>query len=405
MNSAQQTRKVIQDISQLLNGFIKEEDSFPGLLNGYSGAALFYAYYYQLTGKKQHLENVHHILLRSIAALSEQEMPLSHCNGVSGIAWCIQHLIQAGFAEGDGIQDIFEEADDILGQFMEADLRDNNYDFLHQGLGTTLYFLERLPHPAAEKYLQGVVAQLEKAAVAQETGLSWKDHFSRTSQQLWEQDCFNLGLAHGMPAIITILGMIHEKGIATDQTLPLIERSVDWLLAVRNPPEGEHTSLYPSMVGMRREAINGMQSRLGWCYGDLSVAMTLWNTGRRLRKDAWLQAARHIFEYTVQHRNNKNGSVHDACMCHGSAGIAHMYRRASWGTDDALLLQGAAHWTQQTLAMNTWKDGLAGFKFYSHPEYVNSYNLLEGITGVGLALIASVDAHTEPAWDRCLLMS
>ncbi len=90
-------------------------------------------------------------MLKSIQALSEEEMILSHCSGVAGIAWCIQHLMQAGFAEGDGVQDIFEEADSILGDFMETDLRENNYDFLHQGLGMALYFLERYPHPTAER--------------------------------------------------------------------------------------------------------------------------------------------------------------------------------------------------------------------------------------------------------------
>jgi len=35
---------------------------------------------------------------------------------------------------------------------------------------------------------------------------------------------------------------------------------------------------------------------------------------------------------------------------------------------------------------------------------VNSYNLLEGITGIGLALIAVLDPQAA-AWDRCMLLS
>src|SRR5258705_6262556 len=101
MDNAKQTGKVLQQISKVLDTFV-EEESHPGLLNGYSGAGLFYAYYYHLTGKKKHLQQVHNIMLKSMQALSEQELILSHCSGVSGIAWCIQHLIQAGFAEGDG---------------------------------------------------------------------------------------------------------------------------------------------------------------------------------------------------------------------------------------------------------------------------------------------------------------
>jgi lantibiotic modifying enzyme len=404
MDHAKQTGKVLQQISQILDGFI-EQEPHPGLLSGYSGAALFYAYYYNLTGKKKHLNKVHEVMLKSIQALSEEELILSHCSGVAGIAWGIQHLMQAGFAEGEGMQDIFEEVDDVLGNFMEADLRDNNYDFLHQGLGIAPYFLERLPHPTAEKYLTAVVMHLQRTAMENEHGIRWKDHFSRTSRELENQDCFNLGLAHGIPAIITILGMIYEKGIAADTALTLIDRSVAWLLAVQNEPETGVTSLYPSLIGMENEALHGKQSRLGWCYGDLGIAITLWNTGLRTQNQQYQQAAYKIFEHTIQHRDNKNGSVNDACFCHGSAGIAQIFHRASRATGDPLLRQGAGQWTRQTLQMNTWQDGLAGYKFYNSPTYENCYNLLEGITGIGLSLIASLDKDIDPAWDRCLLLS
>jgi lantibiotic modifying enzyme len=405
MDQAKQTGKVLQQISRSLDGFV-EQEPHPGLLNGYSGAALFYAYYHLLTGRKKHLEKLHYVMLKSLQALSEQELHLSHCSGVAGIAWSIQHLMQAGFAEGEGMQDIFEEADEILGNFMEKDLRDRNYDFLHQGLGVTLYFLERLPHPTAEKYLSAVVDHLEKTATITEHGISWKDHFSRTSQELDNRDCFNLGLAHGVPAIITVLGMIYEKGIARDRVLPLLERSITWLLAVQNPPEEGLSSLYPSLVDMNSAAVHGKQSRLGWCYGDLGVAITLWNTGHRLNKESYREAAYKIFGHTLQHRNTKNGSINDACICHGSAGIAQIFHRAALRTGgDPLLSEGAGRWTQQTLQMNTWKDGPAGYKFYNNPQYEDCYNLLEGITGIGLSLIASLDAANDPAWDRCLLLS
>jgi len=405
-NHIKQAGKVLQQISPILDNFI-QQDGNPGLLSGYTGCALFYAYYYYLTGKKKYLKQVHTVMLKSIQALSEQEMMLSHCSGISGIAWSIQHLINAGFAEGDGMQDIFEEADEILGNFMDEDLRDNNYDFLHQGLGTAIYFLERLPHPTAVKYLSGVVQQLEKSAVSDAQGIRWKDRFSLTSREELErgQSCFNLGLAHGMPAIITILGMIHEKGIEVETTRRLIEGSLQWLLAIQNPPAEGLTSIYPPLVGEANEAINGAQSRLGWCYGDLSVAATLWSTGIRIGQPVYQQAAYTIFEHSIHQRTPKNGSVHDACLCHGSAGITHIYRRMALHNQDALLLQGADKWLQATLELNTWQDGLAGYKFFAHPDYHNSYNLLEGITGVGLALIAAVDTQTQPAWDRCLLLS
>jgi hypothetical protein len=45
------------------------------------------------------------------------------------------------------------------------------------------------------------------------------------------------------------------------------------------------------------------------------------------------------------------------------------------------------------------------FKSYANGKYEDSYGMLEGVTGTGLALIAALDPATIPAWDRCLLLS
>ncbi|SFE76798.1 Lanthionine synthetase C-like protein [Chitinophaga sp. CF118] len=390
--------RVLQEISVALD-YYTEQENLPGLLSGYSGYALFYAYYYNLTGKKKHLKKVHQLLLKSIQALSEEALIPSHCNGVSGMVWAIQHLINTGFASEDGLEDTFEEVDVLLGNIMEQQVVQEEYDFLHQGLGIALYFLEKeQPSP----YLNTLVKQLEKTAYKDEKGLRWRDHFSRTQAERPEEPAFNLGLAHGIPAIISVLGKIHQKGIDVS---PLLDQSISWLLSTKNKPEEGISSLYPVLVDTRNEAMTGKQSRLGWCYGDLSIAATLMNVGMGLQNDLYKEEAHRIFTHTLQHRNTKNGSVHDACFCHGGAGIAHIYRRAYLATEDPLFLEGADHWLQQTLQMNTWKDGLAGFKFYADEKYINCYGLLEGITGLGLVLIAALDPATTPAWDRCLLLS
>src|SRR4029078_8124424 len=135
-------KKVLQEISVALDYYTEQENP-PGLLGGYTGCALFYAYYYNLTGKKKHLKKVHTLLLKSIQALSEEELIASHCSGISGIVWSVQHLINAGFASADGMEDVFGEVDTLLGTIMEEEIKENRYDFLHEGLGIALYFLEK----------------------------------------------------------------------------------------------------------------------------------------------------------------------------------------------------------------------------------------------------------------------
>lgn len=401
MDYKKEVARVLLNISEVLDEYI-EQPVVPGLLGGYTGCALFYAYYYNLTGKKKYLKKVHRILLQSIEELAATPLPFSHCNGISGIAWCIQHLIRSGFADADGITDIFEEVDALLGNAMREELDHQRYDFLHEGLGIALYFLEKGDIETNGTYLTETVKQLERSAITLHGGIAWMDH---VTPQKNNRRSFNLGLAHGVPAITAILGMIYHQGIERDRAGRLIEGAINRILSARNIPEQEITSLYPVLVDDDNRALTGKQSRLGWCYGDLGIAMLLLNMSNWLQNDTYKEQALQILHHTLQFRDSRNGSVYDACLCHGSAGISHIYRRAYILTDERCLLEGSEKWLVHTLQMNSWKDGAAGFKFYGKGSYQNSYGLLEGITGIGLSLIAALDTERTPAWDRSLLLS
>ena len=62
---------------------------------------------------------------------------------------------------------------------------------------------------------------------------------------------------------------------------------------------------------------------------------------------------------------------------------------------------------KETLKMAKFPDGLAGFKTYRPEKYggwTNQYDMLEGIPGIGLAMLSYI-SETEPTWDECLLLS
>lgn len=404
MTDTKKISKVLSEVSIALNGFIKEEAD-PGLLTGYCGSALFYAYYYRLTGKKKYLQTLNGIIEKALKALEEEELIYSHCSGISGMLWCIQHLMKNGFIEQNEAENIFEEADEALFDYMKRQLSDYYYDFLHEGLGVALYFLDRLPNPVIQQYLEQAAIQIEETCIANDFGISWKDTFSEKSRTLYHSPIYNLGLAHGVPSILSVLSMLYEKGVAVKRTLPLVQKGVQWLLANKNTPSEDCISLYPTYVNDSNEALETKQSRLGWCYGDLGIAIALLNIGNRLQNDTYKQEAFTIFEHSAKNRNKANGGIGDASLCHGSMGVSHIFRRAYMAAGDNVFLEGAENWLEQTLQMARWNDGLAGFKYRTHNGYENNYNLLEGITGIGLALIAALDTETKPAWDRCLLIS
>lgn len=406
MDPKTSANQVLSAISEVLTSHYTQQQDFPGVLSGYTGAALFFAYYAQYTGEQRHQDFSFELLERSITAMSEEAMILTHCTGISGICWTIQHFINQGFADQEGMEDIFEDVNDMLGSYMREELAEGQCDFLHQGLGAALYFLERPVDEISTRYLTEAVDLLAAAATEFPDGISWKDNFSKTSMQLsGDAVCYNLGLAHGVPAILVVLALIYAKGIAQEEAGRLLEGGVRWLLATRNPEVPANQSLFPVIVDPEKQAYSTNESRLGWCYGDLGIGITLLNIGHLMHNELYKSEGLAILRHIAAHRDAANGGINDACLCHGSAGVSHIFRRAYQLTQDAAMLAGAEHWLEEALRADTHEDGAAGYKFFAATAYENSYNLLEGISGIGLAILASQDTEHAPDWDRSLLIS
>ncbi|WP_212003586.1 lanthionine synthetase C family protein [Chitinophaga sp. HK235] len=403
MNYRKEIELTLEQICKELDLFTAN-DTNAGLLGGYTGCALFYAYYYQFTSRDEHLDKVLDIVQKSITALSEQPLNGSFCGGVAGVAWCIQHLVDMGFIEEDDMMDAFTDIDEVVGDFMEETLLAGKNDFLHEGVGTALYFLGR-PPAVAQQYLEKLVGHLAGSAHRLPTGIAWKDQFSSQSHRNQEENLYNLGLSHGVPAIIAILCRIYEKGIARDVTHGLIEDATRWVLSNRKAAGGKGKSLYPTLTNAANVISGDVNSRLGWCYGDLGIATMLLGAGKRLQKPAYNEEALSVLNDIACYRDQKNGAVYDACLCHGSAGIAHILQQAALATGDPVLEKAAFNWLETTLKMNTWTDGPAGYKFYLHPDYIKEYNVLEGIAGVGLSLLGFLEPEMSTGWNECLLIS
>src|SRR5687767_9075939 len=106
MTVSKTIQSILERISTSLPAFIKEADD-PGLLTGYCGAALFYYNYYKATGKRKHLEYLKLSIQKTIQALAEKELIHSHCSGIAGTMWCIQHLVNNEVIETKGTTNDF----------------------------------------------------------------------------------------------------------------------------------------------------------------------------------------------------------------------------------------------------------------------------------------------------------
>ena len=92
-------------------------------------------------------------------------------------------------------------------------------------------------------------------------------------------------------------------------------------------------------------------------------------------------------------------------LCHGTTGVAHILNRLS--QSDTALRAGARVWFARALDQYVEGSGVGGLvalEFENGQRVAKSYaGLVEGSSGVGLALLAAV-SDVEPRWDHAFML-
>lgn len=176
-----------------------------------------------------------------------------------------------------------------------------------------------------------------------------------------------------------------------------------WLLA-RQLPAGKVSCFGTSFVAGEDTGA----SRLAWCYGDPGIAATLLVAARAAGVPAWEDKALEIARAAAR-RPLEQAFVRDAGLCHGAAGLAHLFNRFWQASSEEVFRDAARFWIERTLELRVPGEGIAGFRaWHAQPgpngQWVADPGLLEGATGVALVLLAAAST-VEPEWDRILLVS
>jgi lantibiotic modifying enzyme len=213
---------------------------------------------------------------------------------------------------------------------------------------------------------------------------------------------YNLGVAHGVPGVIALLGRTYSCGIARDKTKWLLERAVTWLLKQRLPAGANS-----SFADVIAQGSPSSDCRLAWCYGDAGIAAALLLAARCTGTKAWEEQALAIAQRSAR-RGPETCGVTDACVCHGSAGLAHIFNRIYQATQDELYADTARYWLERTLQFREPGKGAAGYLTWGMGEKETvelqpKLGLIQGIAGIGLVLLAAV-SEIEPCWDRVFQM-
>ena len=325
-------------------------------------------------------------------------------SGFSGIAWATAH-VEAMLLPPDGRRSTEEIDEAIRGLVGRSGWR-HDYDLIRGLVGLGVYALEKMPEPAAAACLTEIVDRLAELAGKTRNGTTW--HTPPDLLPPWQRreapdGYFNVGLAHGVPGVIVFLAAAGAAGVRRDRVRRLLPAAVRWLLSQHVATEGGRH--FPAWV-VPGKPTGGCRS--AWCYGSPGVAAALFAAARLTGEREWEAEALDIARAAADHDPETSG-VTDAGLCHGAAGLGHIFNRLYQATGDVASRRAARYWFGRALAMREPGAGPGGFFALTGREDGGfdrdpSPALLSGAPGIALALLAATTS-VEPAWDRTLLLS
>jgi hypothetical protein len=365
------------------------------LAGGAAGQAILHSYRARVAPDAKAEASARRCVDHARDAVARVAMEPSLFGGFIGVAWMIEHLALGGGSEVE--DDPLAPIDEAL---VHMDPRTPIHFDLMSGLaGVGLYALERLPRPRASECLQAVVARLAERAETIGDGCAWRTPpGALAAETVRRLGPFDLGVAHGVPGVIALLGAASRWDIATDQAPALLEGAVRWLLD-RRRPAGE-SGRFAASAGAGSDPA---PARLAWCYGDAGIAATLFVTARAIGRSDWSEQALALAREAAA-RSDETSGVQDACLCHGAAGLGLIFQRLHQATAEPIFAQAARHWYGRAIALHRSGEGFAGYASAFRGGWVADPGLLRGATGIALGLLAATSS-VEPEWDRVLLLS
>lgn len=371
-----------------------EDVSHPGLLQGHAGYAVFFHHatgWWPIFAEQRDL-----CIERAVDAINAGFTRPTFQAGIGGIAWAVEHL-------GAGDEDFTAPMDEALIDFVRGYAPTKPWD-LRSGLaGLGIYALERLPHPAGRALLFEVVDRLAERAEETNEGIRWQtrpEHILHGRDdpggpRAFPDGFYDLGAAHGIPAVLTILAAAKAWDVQREQAEHLADGAFRWLMA--QAASGGDGPRFGSYVHGRKTS---RQGRFASCEGDPGAALCLWHAAELSQDAAQLGVARAMVRevarvaLTVEPMQNSD-------LCCGTAGVAHIFNRLWQHSGEPLAREAARVWFDHTLARARPGEGIGGF---CHPADARLADLQYGASGTALALLGAI-SDSEPTWDRALLYS
>jgi lantibiotic modifying enzyme len=372
--------QTVHDVDPALRG--------PDIGRGSAGAALLFAELAAENGDERDAETALAFLDAALDRAAEDRPNALLYPGTVGVGWALAHL------EGSLVDEDPDENDvDVL---VDQALTANwpSADLIRGVAGTGVYLLER------QRSTKAMVDRLAAMSTTTDQGITWfvdPETCLPDRRAAYPHGYYDVGMAHGQAGCLAVLA--HALAAGDESARPLLEGATAWTLAQRLT---DGPGCYPTLVPNDARPPHG--GRVAWCYGDPGVAAGLLAAGRALGDERVVNEAVDV-ALTAAARTDDHGVV-DAPLCHGSAGLMHVFSRLHQQVQDERLADAARYWYGIAVHQRMPGKPVAGYGSMRPDGDLLTYEplagFLEGATGVALALLAAT-SERDYGWDALLL--
>lgn len=394
------------------------------LSHGFPGTIMFFSEMSRVYPKENWDYIAHDHILNVSKYIQNGVRSISLFGGATGLAYAIYIASRGGKRYKSFLTNldhfILEETSQILKQrekYEGVGASPAFYDVIEGFSGIGRYFLERAPQDNDfKKMLQSILASFISMCLP----LKWdeknipgwyvskENQFLEKDKTIYPNGNFNLGLAHGILAPLSLMSMCTLKGIEVPGQRDTIKYIGDWLLK-HMQYDSNGFPIWPHRVSLEEELGKEhapYNSREGWCYGNPGVARVLYLSGKAINQTEYQRISIDGF-IGITKRSKEQINLISPTFCHGKAGLLQILLRMQMDTGTLQL---------DTLINELVNDMMKSFNPHSPLGFkdieilggerneINKAGLLEGCTGSGLALLSLISIQ-KPIWDSVFLIA
>lgn len=345
------------------------------LFYGKAGVSMFMHYAGNYFKEPRYQSLSFELLENVMEKISRSSVSLGYCHGVLGVLWYIKHLIRYNVLDKD-YSDIYADVEEFIFERGLYEIKEGKFDFLHNGLGKLYFFIYDDISCDQRGYIQRLVSELENY-------MHKITHYER----------LQLGIAHGVASILLLCTKLIEMDYCADRARVMADKIYHQILFRRNEADAFNFFNCDTRLPFNRYT---------WCNGTAGLLYALVryvHTVDHGQKEEIVALAKE----KARLNDHKKLGLHDACICHGTAGIMQIYNRLYnlYGYDE--FKEAKKLWNYKTRLFGLFPDGIAGYKTWGGNGFLINPTLLDGLSGIGLSLMSYVDESIMP-WDEVFLL-